>query len=440
MKFDRVVCISLKRREDRRQRLKKLCRTNGWPFRAIEFFDAVDGGSGQVPAANGFRSGGGAWGCRQSWARVLEQALADNVQSLLVLEDDAMWRPEFTEDANAFFAELPVDWQVAFLGGQNMTTPVRITERVARVRNCQRTHAIAMQKDGLRFVYKTIANADRHIDHILGPACGKNPNAYQATPFLVGQAATQSDISGRKDHARFWANPSKEYPILWLNATRKVAAALTEYGIHYGYDLDQNEIDRGLNKIFPRRDFYAGGIRSFLNTVSWEAASFVDCEGVATIWHPNATPAALVSVAGELPSRVKVSPQFDELEPAIAWLKTEYGDLIKLRKDRRRLPVLLVKSPDNVVNFLREHRFVHFGRWLDNSTQIDRGLISAFSKESPTLESWFRILDGEAREEGLPVGIYHPKATVDVAATCGREVVVVDALTAEEAVEQIEAI
>lgn len=440
MNFDRVVCISLKRRNDRRLRLKKLCRSNGWPFRPIEFFDAIDGGSGKIPVGRGFTSGGGAWGCRQSWVSVLERAMTDGVESILVLEDDAMWRPDFAEEAALFFNDLPADWEVAFLGGQNMQTPTKVTDRVARVRNCQRTHAIALRGQGILFVYQVIANADRHIDHLLGPACGRNRKAYQATPFLVGQAATQSDISGRKDHARFWTEPGKNFPMLWLNATLKVAALLTEYGIHYGFDLDDNGLDRGLSKTFPRKGFYAGGIKSFLSTVSWEAASFADAPGITAVWHPNADEEARLQAKRDLPERMKVSPMFDELEPAVEWLRQEYGDIIRLRSDRRRMPVLLVRSPENVVTHLREHGYVHFGRWLDENTKIDRGLISAFSKGAPSLESWFRVLDREAREDGVPVGVYHPKADIESVSTCGRPVVVIDALTAEEAIEQVAAI
>jgi len=225
--------------------------------------------------------------------------------------------------------------------------------------------------------------------------------------------------------------------MLWLNATPELAALLIEYGIHYGFDLDDDGLDRGLSKVFPRKGFYGGGIASFLSSVSWEAASFADAPGITIIWHPHADEEARLQAKRDLPERMKVSPTLEALEPAIEWLRQEYGDLIRLRSDRRRMPVLLVKSPEVVVTHLREHGHVHFGRWLDEATKIDRGLISAFSKPCPSLDSWFRVLEREAREEGVPVGVYHPKADTESVATCGRPVVVIDALTAEEAIEQI---
>jgi len=40
----------------------------------------------------------------------------------------------------------------------------------------------------------------------------------------------------------------------------------------------------------------------------------------------------------------------------------------------------------------------------------------------------------------VPVGVYHPKADIESVSTCGRPVIVIDALTAEEAIEQVAAI
>ena len=67
------------------------------------------------------------------------------------------------------------------------------------------------------------------------------------------------------------------------------------------------------------------------------------------------------------------------------------------------------------------------------------GLMTEFRKtQEVDLAKWFSVLEQEARETNVPVGIYHPLATVEVAATCGRDVVQVDATNADEAAAQIE--
>ena len=436
--FEKVVCISLARRQDRRARLNKLAKKN-WPFKPIEYFTAVDGGSGRVPMPSGFISGGGAWGCRQSWTRVLEEAIRDNVNSILVLEDDAVWRPDIKETSTDLFTNIPDDWQVVFLGGQNMRSPRDVNNGVGRVINCQRTHAIGIRGEGIRFVYKTIANSDRHIDHILGPACGKHRHCYQPVQFIIGQDATQSDISGRKDHARFWSSPKQNYPIIWLNTSEEIADRLQEYGVHYGFDLDEEGNDRGLNSIFPKQGVYKGGLGKYLSTVAWEAASFTDGPGIVTIWHPNADANAVTAAGKDVPKRCKISPQLHSLNDALAWLTGELGvDVVRKREDRRRFPVVLLRSPTSVVQKIRKSGIVHMGRWYDEETGIDKGLDNLVRAKATSLADWFKVLDKEAAETNVPVGIYHPKVTELLASTTRREVATIDATTYDEARREVE--
>ena len=436
--FERVVCISLKRREDRRRRLRKLIKENGFPFATPKFIDAIDGGSGLIPSGANFKSGGGAWGCRQSWVRVLEDAMSDGVESLLVLEDDAIWRPTITEECETFLENVPSDWQILFFGGQNMKPAQVVREGVGRTRNTQRTHAIGFRREGIRWIYKIMSTADRHIDHKIGAAMPGYRKAYEPIPFIIGQDATQSDISGRKDNARFWTPPEKQYPIVWLDATTEVAEALVEYGFHFGFDLDEHGNDRGLNRCFPRPGDYTKGIGKFLSSVAWEAASFSEGPGIVTIWNSNATLDSYEKAKKEIPSRVIVTPFFDNVDESISWLTEKLGgDAVRVRADRQKLPVLLMKSPDEIVKRLKKDHIVHCGRWVDTNG-IDRGLTSFFECGGTSLDNWFRVLEKEAKETNSHVGIHHPKATVELAKTTGRRVVVVDATSYDEAIRQIE--
>lgn len=431
--FDRVVIISLKRRPDRRRRLEKLVKQN-WPFKDPIFFDALDGGSGLIPTPHTFVSGGGAYGCKLSWCRVLEDAMTDNINSLLVLEDDAVWRPTFEEDSTLFFEHLPEDWQVVFLGGQNMSSPQKVSPGVGRTKNTQRTHAIGFRSGGIRFAYGVMAASDRHIDHRFGPAAGRHGRCYQPLNFLIGQDSTQSDISGRKDHSRFWSSPDKQYPICFLNATQEVAEKLTEYGFHYGFDLDEDGLDRGLGAIFDSEGRYQGGISKFLSTVSWEAASFTEGQGITTIWHPKAKMSD--KLKKELPERTLVTPNFENVEKALEFFKDHYPDL-KPRSDRARPPVVLLQCPDEIIKLLVDNGHIHIGRWRDKVTGLDKGLIEFFKCGGTDLSAWYSVLEKEARETNVSVGIHHPKATKELAETCGRRVVVVNGVSYKECLKQM---
>ena len=434
--FDRVVIISLKRRQDRRRRLEKLIKSCRWPFKQPEWFDAIEGS--KIPATHGFYSGGGALGCKLSWCRVLEDAMNDDLNSILVLEDDCIWRNDFVKQVDEFLRKIPADWEAMFLGGQNMKTPKRVTDGVSRSTNTQRTHAIGLQREGIRKAYVCMMESKRHIDHLLGPETGKWKRAYQPEPFLIGQDACKSDISGRADHSRFWTSPIKEYPVCWIRCPREVADKLSEYGLHRGFDREVSGRDRGLMDCFPTVGSYKGGIKKFLSSVSWEAASFLDNAGIVTVWDSFATKECEEKLMEELPKRVFVA-EFETLEEGLDLLKQKFGEnFVRIREDQKLMPVILCQSPANVVSALKERNLVHFGRWINKKTGIDQGLIHFFDTYSGSdLTGWFTALDSEARENNIPVGVWHPKATVEMCKTTGRDVVVIDTMSPEEAISQV---
>ena len=89
--FDRVVVINLARRSERMERFRQNLRD--WPFDPPRRFEAIDGLTSPPPAC--WDKGPGAWGCLLSHRAVLDAAIADEIKSLLVLEDDAFLAPDF---------------------------------------------------------------------------------------------------------------------------------------------------------------------------------------------------------------------------------------------------------------------------------------------------------------------------------------------------------
>ena len=87
--FDRVCLVNLRRRPDRLEQFQKELERLDWPFQSPMIVPACDGRA--VPQPAYFKGGAGAWGCLRSHSWILEQAMADGVKSLLILEDDAFF-------------------------------------------------------------------------------------------------------------------------------------------------------------------------------------------------------------------------------------------------------------------------------------------------------------------------------------------------------------
>jgi Glycosyltransferase family 25 (LPS biosynthesis protein) len=207
--FDRVVCINLDRRPERWARFQDNQKASGWPFRPVERFRAVDGK--RVPPPRWWRAGASAWGCLQSHARILEQALQDGVESLLILEDDAVLPDDFVSRVGKFLELVPEDWDAIMLGGQHLEPP-QSHLGVFRVRNGNRTHAHAMRGRYISAAYRHLCNSvehanrpHKHVDHRLGELHRSGRfNVYAPLEWIVGQAAGPSDIAGKEFPVRFW--------------------------------------------------------------------------------------------------------------------------------------------------------------------------------------------------------------------------------------------
>lgn len=208
--FERVVVVTLERRHDRLDAFMKRLPAN-WPFRDVEVVKAIDGRLCKHP--EWWRQGGGAWGCYKSHANILEDALNNGINSVLIFEDDATFCSNFSDAAARYLEALPGDWVQAYLGGQHLKK-AKVLEGnplVVQAQNINRTHAYAVRgREGITTLYRWLNETQgwvnrNHIDHHYGRLHKAASAGYYApAQWLCGQASGHSDISWKETGERWW--------------------------------------------------------------------------------------------------------------------------------------------------------------------------------------------------------------------------------------------
>ncbi len=299
--FDRICIINLPQHQDRKVRLScqleelGLARPN-----EVRWVAAISGA--MLPPPYWWRCGQGAWGCLLSHARIVQDAMADGVETLLILEDDATFHPRAAEMLHAFMAQVPEDWDQIYLGGQHLATPAPVpgAPMVHRPHNVNRTHAYALTHQVMARFHEHIweppgaqgPSEGWHIDHQLGSAHESQAwNIYTPLWWLCGQEAGQSSTSGAVQPRYWWHPPDHAYhlPIVTLPADEARCAALAPW-LHVHETDDAAEIAK-LTADNPL------GIRQWLHATAVGALDFlrlpacpasrISPELINTFWPPG---------------------------------------------------------------------------------------------------------------------------------------------------------
>ena len=302
--FDRAFVINLPFKYDRLMKFQ-----NSYPacLPPCEVWPAVHGDSVRHP--DWWHSGSGAWGCYRSHMQILEYCYQqkDKIQSYIVFEDDAIFRPDFEDRLAEFMGSLPNDWEQIYLGGQllheDQFPPEKINHHVFFPKNVNRTHCFAVHQRGYERLYKHLnavpfASQD-HIDHHLGRLHDTGTlRLYVPPKWLVGQDGGPSNISGNNNSATFWADPEtkatnlriadavRAIPTVFLESTLEVALELERRGWHRGHWQDEQRLDRGVCNAIA-------GTNMNFDLQNWEKCVLPEAvrEGktCACLFHPSLT-------------------------------------------------------------------------------------------------------------------------------------------------------
>ena len=202
--------------------------------------------------------------CYRSHMQVLEYCMQNQIGSYLVLEDDAIFKPEFDQLLKDTMLHIPDDWQQLYLGGHLMheiqNPPKKINDYIYMPYNVDRTHCFAVHSRGYQAMYDHLFSLpfDKgdHIDHRLGRLHETGKFAvYCSRRWIVGQNAGQSNIGKSMEEPVYWVDPescARDHWILktpvcvFLEASPQVAKELQLKGWHQGSWKNDHGLDRGV--------------------------------------------------------------------------------------------------------------------------------------------------------------------------------------------------
>ena len=174
--FDKVAVINLDRRTDRMEILDAQLKELGIEYERFSAVDAVKENIDPIQA------------CRQSHLAVLEQS-----QGLtIILEDDALFMENFNERFTEFIDNLPVDWDIFYLGAVLLNSQP-CNHMMVRAMDTSSLHAYCINP---KFKDKALAQGRDYPEHIdvayrlLHREC----KAYAARPPLAKQYPSYSDL------------------------------------------------------------------------------------------------------------------------------------------------------------------------------------------------------------------------------------------------------
>lgn len=198
---DRIYCINLASRPDRRAHAADQFRNQGI---RVRWFDAYPEQDFVRDFPNGERSTRGNAGCTQSHRTLLDACIVGAWPRMLVFEDDVEFvLPNAQLNFLTVAPLLPEDWGMVYLGGSFANDPIRrINSRLVQIDGMMTTSSYAISGAAARKIAPHIWGSGP-IDSIFqGFTRDLAGGSYVITPRMCVQYTNVSDIQGREMNNR----------------------------------------------------------------------------------------------------------------------------------------------------------------------------------------------------------------------------------------------
>jgi GR25 family glycosyltransferase involved in LPS biosynthesis len=193
-RFDKVYCINLEHREDRKNHILSEC--NKYDLGEVSFFNAFNGNN----LSNPYKISNGNFGLILTNIEIIKEAKNNNYKNILILEDDCYFTSEVL-NINTYFDALPDDWDMLYLGGNHNThvgnpPPIVINEKIVKLHSTLTTHFVAINNHMYDVILARLSKFDNPID-VVYTGIQKLYNVYSTSKTIAKQLNGYSDIENR---------------------------------------------------------------------------------------------------------------------------------------------------------------------------------------------------------------------------------------------------
>jgi GR25 family glycosyltransferase involved in LPS biosynthesis len=145
---------------------------------------------------NAIKHESGAEGLRMTVEKIFREAIANEWESVLIFEDDAMFVDSCgnpNDTMNEVVKQLPLNWDILYLGAQCTTGfKLRKSANLLLVENAFATHAWAISLHGMKEIL--MAGLEAPIDNCIVAKIQSHGTTYITYPLLATQRPGMSDI------------------------------------------------------------------------------------------------------------------------------------------------------------------------------------------------------------------------------------------------------
>lgn len=188
--IDKIYCVSLERRQDRREQVSIEFSKHGLDF---NFFNAIDGHLLNKQA----KIKPGHVGCVLSHLSIFKELRGSDGEFFMITEDDVVFHDDFINLYNSWILEVPKDWEILYFGGNHNGKPLNmVSPHVHRLEKTYTTHCYIIRKSALEVVIKEFETTEifnMEVDVHLSRVQSIIP-CYGFVPAIAWQREGFSDI------------------------------------------------------------------------------------------------------------------------------------------------------------------------------------------------------------------------------------------------------